>query len=128
MTDIELARRNPDISQEVISVRSNRQPLASPALTAMPDVDDRLERLPSTMVFGDFKGFGKLSDAQLPLYVDRVLGAAAAVLDGGKAVIAGGPGLWRYLYGVEQAPDGQRTVFCPSREELTALGSETMTG
>ncbi|MGY9057810.1 MAG: adenylate/guanylate cyclase domain-containing protein [Alphaproteobacteria bacterium] len=40
------------------------------------------------MVFGDFKGFSKLSDAQLPVYVERVLGAAAAVLADAPASLA----------------------------------------
>ena len=34
----------------------------------------------SSMIFGDFKGFSKLTDAQLPVYVDTVLGACGAVL------------------------------------------------
>lgn len=33
-----------------------------------------------TMIFGDFKGFSRLGDAQLPIYVEQVLGACAAVL------------------------------------------------
>jgi class 3 adenylate cyclase len=34
------------------------------------------------MLFGDVKGFSKLDDRQLPVFVSGVLGAMAAVLDG----------------------------------------------
>lgn len=33
-----------------------------------------------TMIFGDFKGFSRLGDAELPIYVEHVLGACAEVI------------------------------------------------
>lgn len=38
-------------------------------------------RVRRTMVFGDLKGFSRLGDAQLPRYVETVLGACAGVLE-----------------------------------------------
>ncbi|MEM7746332.1 MAG: adenylate/guanylate cyclase domain-containing protein, partial [Pseudomonadota bacterium] len=43
-----------------------------------PDMGNRRQR---TMIFGDLKGFSALSDAQLPRFVDTVLGTCAEVLD-----------------------------------------------
>lgn len=45
-------------------------------------------RMNRAMLFGDVKGFSKLDDRQLPLFVRHVLGTMARVLDGyGKAVL-----------------------------------------
>lgn len=46
-----------------------------------PPVSVSGHRQRRTMVFGDLKGFSKLSDAQLPTYVEVMLGACARVFD-----------------------------------------------
>ena len=48
--------------------------------TASP-LPDRTERRTRAMLFGDVKGFSKLTDEQLPRFVDAVLGTFARVID-----------------------------------------------
>jgi class 3 adenylate cyclase len=42
----------------------------------------KAERRTRAMLFGDIKGFSKLTDEQLPRFIDTVLGAFARVIDG----------------------------------------------
>lgn len=48
--------------------------------TTMPPSHNRVS---AAMLFGDFKGFSKLGDAELPAYVEHGLGTVAHVLDTG---------------------------------------------
>ncbi len=50
------------------------------ALTA--PAEERSRRVVRAMLFADVKGFSKLTDEELPRFVDRVLGAFAGILDG----------------------------------------------
>lgn len=64
------------LQQHIIASRSEA---ASPEDVAFePSTGERQRRV---MVFGDLKGFSKLSDQQLPIYVETVLGACAEVFD-----------------------------------------------
>ena len=54
---------------------------SSPPARASAEAGGSGQRHRRTMVFGDLKGFSKLQDAQIPPYVDGVLGAIARVLD-----------------------------------------------
>jgi len=77
--DLKLGRAT-GFEQQIIRVESTRtEPcgLAAP-LTAS---HTELKRVRRAMIFGDFKGFSKLTDGQLPDYVSRVLGACADVLE-----------------------------------------------
>lgn len=82
-SDMEKARRA-GMAQDVVRVQSNRGGAASGAAAPAP-APKRLRREPRCLLFGDFKGFSKLTDVQLPVYVDEVLGACAAVLDARQA-------------------------------------------
>lgn len=44
--------------------------------------EERSRRVVRAMLFADVKGFSKLTDEELPRFVDRVLGAFAGILDG----------------------------------------------
>lgn len=75
-----LAARRAGFGQTVISVRSTREaPAAGPDDGA--DRDTSLDRLPRAIIFGDLKGFSALNDAQMPSYVEDVLGGLARALD-----------------------------------------------
>lgn len=41
----------------------------------------RIGRVNRAILFGDFKGYSKLNDRQLPVFIDRVLGSVATVLE-----------------------------------------------
>jgi class 3 adenylate cyclase len=88
--DLELARNNSSIKQEILAVQSNLPAAGSktPSNAANEDKSSRVQRKPKTMLFGDFKGFSKLDDAQLPIYVRKVLGAVAKVLDTDSSSLA----------------------------------------
>lgn len=68
------------LDRETARVRSTKPP-ASPADSAAPAGPSKLSRKPRCLLFGDFKGFSKLTDVQLPVYVSEVLGTCAKVLD-----------------------------------------------
>lgn len=53
---------------------------APKALAARPERG--LSRRTRAMLFGDLRGFSKLADAELPRFVDLILGAFAKVIDG----------------------------------------------
>ncbi|MBT5458434.1 MAG: adenylate/guanylate cyclase domain-containing protein, partial [Rhodospirillaceae bacterium] len=53
---------------------------ASPP-TITPDAAQSVGRVNRALLFGDVKGFSRLDDRQLPLFVDEVLGAMAATLN-----------------------------------------------
>jgi len=74
--DLALGRRL-GLAQEIVPVRSTR-PTAGVA--AAPAAAARVGRAPRSLLFGDFKGFSRLDDAQLPIYVSEVLGRCADVL------------------------------------------------
>ena len=78
-TVFDLARgRAMGLDQMAIASRHDRSPdLRSVDGAAGVETGNRRRR---TMIFGDFKGFSRLGDAQLPLYVEHVLGACASVL------------------------------------------------
>ncbi|WP_417517886.1 tetratricopeptide repeat-containing protein [Minwuia sp.] len=65
--------------QVVIPVRSSLpcKPAEPPPL---PDPVRPFRRERRSMIFGDLKGFSKLTDRQLPVYIDQVLGTIAEVL------------------------------------------------
>ena len=66
------------LEQMVIASRHDLSPdLASVSGLTGIETGARRRR---TMIFGDFKGFSRLGDAQLPLYVEHVLGACAEVI------------------------------------------------
>lgn len=85
--DLEMGRRA-GCAQTVIPVRSNREPVPAPSEDTTPGPEGRVKRVRRTMIFGDLKGFSRLTDGQLPAYVEHVLGAVAGVLDakGGRLV------------------------------------------
>ena len=62
--------------QTIIPCRG-RQTAPTPPAASMPVVG----RVNRAMLFGDIKGFSKLDDRQLPIFVQDVLGAMAAVLE-----------------------------------------------
>lgn len=53
-----------------------------PSAAALADDSHRTERRTRAMLFGDVKGFSKLTDEQLPSFVATVLGAFGRVIDG----------------------------------------------
>jgi class 3 adenylate cyclase len=61
--------------QTIISVAGSTQPSQSPSTSS-----DRTERRTQAMLFGDVKGFSKLTDEQLPRFVEIVLGTFARVV------------------------------------------------
>jgi hypothetical protein len=67
-------RRSLHRSTRIDSGSTLRGPLAARSGTASG-------RRTRAMLFGDIKGFSKLTDSQLPAFVERVLGAFAAVID-----------------------------------------------
>lgn len=78
-TALDLARgRLLDLPQMIIPSRRGLKP----RLEDIPEarVTETGARCRRTMIFGDFKGFSRLTDSQLPIYVDHVLGACAAVM------------------------------------------------
>ena len=80
--DVEHWRRTGN-AQHIISVGGGYQP----AETA-PTVPQRaLERRTRAMLFGDIHGFSKLTDAQLPQFIDAMLGTVAGVIEKNKADI-----------------------------------------
>jgi class 3 adenylate cyclase len=62
--------------QTIIPVSGNRAPAAGPA----PD-SRRTERRTLAMLFGDVHGFSKLTDEQIPQFVEKVLGTFAGVIE-----------------------------------------------
>lgn len=70
-------------AQRIVPVHPVRAPSSAPA-TAAPK---KLGRVCRGIVFGDFKGFGGLTDAQLPNYIEHVLGACAAAINRFKAQV-----------------------------------------
>ena len=121
--DLELARRNPAIRQEILAVHPSHD--APPANMAVEKAHARdrhsTERKPRTMIFGDFKGFSKLTDKQLPIYVERVLGAAAGVLDTESSSLAfrntWGDGIFLVFTDIAEA------VGCAFRLQVAAAGA-----
>lgn len=63
--------------QSVIPIGDNSAP-NTPAVSS----ERAMSRRTRAMLFGDFRGFSKLVDAELPCFVDTVLGAFAEVIDG----------------------------------------------
>lgn len=65
--------------QTIIPVRST----IGAAATGTADTADlaRQGRVARTMIFGDLKGFSKLSDAQMPAFVNQILGAMSVCLE-----------------------------------------------
>ena len=70
-------------SQEIVDVsdlgRRSKAAHTSTATTMSPSHN----RVDAAMLFGDFKGFSKLGDTELPAYVEHGLGTVAHVLDTG---------------------------------------------
>jgi len=67
--------------QEIVSVTASPPNASMPAAPAATEAETpKFFRAPRSLLFGDFKGFSKLTDAQLPVYVEHVLGLCAAVL------------------------------------------------
>jgi class 3 adenylate cyclase len=77
--DIALWKRA-GMPQTIIPVAGNAQP--SPAAPSPPAASGHTERRTRAMLFGDVKGFSKLTDEQLPRFVETVLGAFGRVIDG----------------------------------------------
>lgn len=78
--DLELGRRL-GCRQHVIGVHASRPAPPSRPDPGQPATPRELNRVCRTMIFGDLKGFSKLTDSQMPAYVEHVLGAIARVLD-----------------------------------------------
>jgi class 3 adenylate cyclase len=88
------------------------------------ETGDRRRR---TMIFGDFKGFSRLGDAQLPLYVEHVLGACASVLALHREHLifrnTWGDGLFQVYDDVAVAAEAALDLCKALRElDLTAVG------
>lgn len=64
--------------QHIISVTSSL-PVEQPSSHGKT-ASERSGRVPTTMIFGDLKGFSKLSDGQMPAFVEEVLGTMATCL------------------------------------------------
>ena len=80
--DIEHWRRTGN-AQHIILVGSGFQPVNN-----APTVPQRaLERRTRAMLFGDIHGFSKLTDAQLPRFIDAMLGTVAGVIERNRADI-----------------------------------------
>ncbi|MEM7684264.1 MAG: adenylate/guanylate cyclase domain-containing protein, partial [Pseudomonadota bacterium] len=80
-----------------------------------------------TMVFGDFKGFSRLSDVLLPVYVEHVLGTAAKVLNRYRTALSfrntWGDGLFLVFDDVSVAASAALDLCKALRElDLEALG------
>ncbi|MEM9060208.1 MAG: adenylate/guanylate cyclase domain-containing protein [Pseudomonadota bacterium] len=125
-TVFDLARgRGMGVRQFVIPSRS-----ATPvSLDALPEFEphETGSRRRRTMVFGDFKGFSRLSDALLPIYVENVLGTAAEVLSRYRANLAfrntWGDGLFLVFDDVTVAASAALDLCRSLRElDLEALG------
>jgi class 3 adenylate cyclase len=58
-----------------------------PAPGASPGKADRIERRTRALLFGDVHGFSALRDAQLPRFIEVILGTFAAVIDRNQADI-----------------------------------------
>lgn len=54
---------------------------ASPVPASPVPSEQRPQRVVRAMLFGDIEGFSRLTDEQLPVFADRVLGAFAAVVE-----------------------------------------------
>ncbi len=69
----------------------------------------RVMRLPRAMLFGDIKGFSRLSDVQMPAFVNHVLGGMARVIAryGGRILVKNtwGDGIFLVLRDAEAAAD-----------------------
>ncbi|MGN6170924.1 MAG: tetratricopeptide repeat-containing protein [Solirubrobacteraceae bacterium] len=76
--------------REVIVISPRREAPVALARTrpAEPHAATRTGRTVRAIVFGDFQGFSKLTDEQLPVFAQRVLGAVADVLAGHREHIA----------------------------------------
>lgn len=78
--DVALGKRL-GLDQEIVAVTPAAPPRRPKPRSVPADAAaTRLTRVRRSMLFGDLKGFSKLTDAQLPLYVEHVLGACAGVL------------------------------------------------
>lgn len=79
--DRELAGRS-GMSQVTISVSGRNAPPPPAKPSGGNGVEDAaMHRVPRCLLFGDFKGFSRLGDDQLPVYVNEVLGVCADVLN-----------------------------------------------
>ncbi|MCK6451523.1 MAG: adenylate/guanylate cyclase domain-containing protein [Alphaproteobacteria bacterium] len=69
----------------------------------------RVTRLPRAMLFGDIKGFSRLTDVQMPAFVNQVLGGMARVIGryGGRILVKNtwGDGIFLVLRDAEAAAD-----------------------
>ncbi|MEQ9125336.1 MAG: adenylate/guanylate cyclase domain-containing protein, partial [Alphaproteobacteria bacterium] len=106
--DLALGRRL-GLAQEIVPVRSTRQAGGAMAASSPPAAAARIGRTPRSLLFGDFKGFSRLDDAQLPVYVAEVLGRCADVLKRHEAHLVfrntWGDGLFLVLDDVAAAAD-----------------------
>lgn len=83
--DMEKAR-GAGLAQEIVSVAGRTAPPAPVQAQVVPTVDgpaaeEAQRRVPRCLLFGDFKGFSRLGDDLLLIYVREVLGVCADVLD-----------------------------------------------
>lgn len=70
------------LGRETVRVQSTKSTEPPASADAGDDQAGRLRREPRCLLFGDFKGFSKLTDEQLPVYVNEVLGTCSKVLAG----------------------------------------------
>jgi class 3 adenylate cyclase len=56
-------------------------PMPQPLEQTQPVAPKSGERCPKAILFGDFKGFSNLSDAEIPTFVTQVMGVVAEVVD-----------------------------------------------
>ena len=108
---------------DVIAPRGERVPGGSE-----PSVGP--ERIVGAALFGDFDGFGRMADAEMPDFVDRVLGAVGTTIDrAGEAVTyrnSWGDGVFVVCRSVSAAAnlalEIQASVAASSTDDLPALG------
>lgn len=68
------------VERRLVRTHSTAQ-AAAPGGAAQAQEPSGFARVNRCMLFGDLKGFSKLTDAQLPVYIEQVLGTCADVLN-----------------------------------------------
>ncbi len=73
--------RDLGLQQEIIPLPAAIPASSAPAPAAAPPASEGLHRVRRAMLFDDVKGFSKLGDRDLPLFVEQILGRLAEVID-----------------------------------------------
>ncbi|MGH6781692.1 MAG: adenylate/guanylate cyclase domain-containing protein, partial [Sphingomonadaceae bacterium] len=96
-----------------------------------PPVPATAQRAQHSILFADFAGFSQLGEAQLPLFLDAVMGRIAAVLDTQPDAILSRNTWGDALYAVIASPQIAAEIALAQQEalrELPPLLSEGLTG